>query len=392
VVDLVLEKLGLHVLALERDFPTVEVITADVDLFRALDLEIETRHRKTAFFVLPFAFPVLDYRVDKLPWPTVADLVNKKPPADTYLRGCQADAMGFAHRNVHLLDQLRNAPVDVGDLVCATLQYGVTKSPDPVGSHPPHTKDKRRAQARPSERPALPGSSPGRLGRRMAEHYFTEEPSGASRPGVARLHLPDLDLELVTDRGVFSAERVDPGTLTLLKESPRPPDAGHLLDLGCGYAPIACTLAARAPLATVWAVDVNSRALSLAAANAGRLGLKNLRAVPPGEVPGDVGFAGIWSNPPIKVGKTALHALLGDWLPRLAPSAAAWLVVNKHLGSDTLAQWLREQGWEVLRVASKSGYRVLEVRRPGPRGSEGGDASEAVPSPGLERPRVGQVR
>jgi 16S rRNA (guanine1207-N2)-methyltransferase len=197
----------------------------------------------------------------------------------------------------------------------------------------------------------------------VADHYFTANPSAPSRPEPVELHLPDMQLTLMADRGVFSGSRVDPGTLALLKESPHPPPAGDLLDLGCGYGPIACALARRSPAATVWAIDVNSRALELTAANAAALGMSNLRTAGPEQVPAGVVFKGIWSNPPIKVGKEALHELLSTWLDRLDARASAWLVVNRHLGSDSLAQWLGGNGWTVRRAASKSGYRVLEVAR-----------------------------
>jgi 16S rRNA G1207 methylase RsmC len=171
-------------------------------------------------------------------------------------------------------------------------------------------------------------------------------------------------MTLMTDRGVFSGSRVDPGTLALLRECALPPAEGDLLDLGCGYGPVACVLARRSPGATIWATDVNSRALELTGANAAALRLANVRTALPHEVPARTVFSGIWSNPPIRVGKDVLHELLSVWMERLAPGASAWLVVNRHLGSDSLAAWLVGRGWEVRRAASKSGYRVLEVRRP----------------------------
>src|ERR1700678_3632425 len=192
----------------------------------------------------------------------------------------------------------------------------------------------------------------------MPDHYFSSAPSAPSRPEHVDLSLPDMHLTLLADRGVFSGARVDPGTLALLKQSPPPPATGDLLDLGCGYGPIACVLAHRSPAATIWAVDVNSRALELTAANAAALGLANIRTARPDDVPAGVVFGGIWSNPPIRVGKEALHELLLTWLARLDQAAAAWLVVNRHLGSDSLVQWLGGNGWAVRRTASKSGYRV----------------------------------
>ncbi|MGI8491494.1 MAG: class I SAM-dependent methyltransferase [Acidimicrobiales bacterium] len=193
--------------------------------------------------------------------------------------------------------------------------------------------------------------------------YFEADPAVASRRGRVELVLRDGRVELAVDTGVFSATRADAGTVALLRAIPAPPRAGDLLDLGCGYGPIALTLARRAPGATVWALDVNSRALSLVKDNAAALGLSNVRAAAPTEVPAGVTFAGIWSNPPIRIGKAALHDLLGAWLPRLAPGGSAWLVVHKHLGADSLAEWLGQQRWRVSRVGSKQGYRILSVSR-----------------------------
>ncbi len=192
-------------------------------------------------------------------------------------------------------------------------------------------------------------------------HYFDAEPAVASRPATIELVLPDATVDLRTDRGVFSGGRIDPGTKVLLGEAPWPPPAGDLVDLGCGYGPIAVTLARRAPGAVVWAVDVNERALALVGENAAALGLTNVRPVTPDAFPDDVRPAGVWSNPPIRIGKDALHHLLLTWLARLAPDAKGWLVVQKHLGSDSLARWLAEQGYPTVRLASKKAYRVLEV-------------------------------
>jgi len=169
-----------------------------------------------------------------------------------------------------------------------------------------------------------------------------------------------MTLDLTTDRGVFSREGVDAGTKLLLLEAPSPASSGDLLDLGCGYGPLAIAMARRAPGATVWAIDVNDRARALTAANAA--GLDNVRVVAPDDVPADVRFATIWSNPPIRIGKTALHELLLRWLRRLTPDGRAVLVVQKHLGSDSLARWLDAQGFLTTRLQARVGYRLLEVQ------------------------------
>lgn len=196
------------------------------------------------------------------------------------------------------------------------------------------------------------------------DHYFTAHPASADERRTLRVHLAGQDVEVETAGGVFSPEHVDLGTEVLLRTAPPAPDAGDLLDLGCGWGPIALSLALTSPDARVWAVDVNERALDLVRRNAERLGLANVVAATPDDVPEDVRLAAIWSNPPIRVGKEALHELLVRWLPRLASGAEAHLVVSKNLGADSLQRWIAEQladAAEVERVATAKGFRVIRV-------------------------------
>lgn len=195
-----------------------------------------------------------------------------------------------------------------------------------------------------------------------ADHYFSAEPSAESDRQCIELHLPDLSLTLTTDRGVFARQGVDPGTKLLLLHGPDPNETdSNLLDLGCGYGPIALTLAHRNPSARVWAVDVNERARDLCRLNARDAGLDNVEVVGPDDVPTDVRLDRIWSNPPIRIGKAALRRLLTQWLDRLGPKGSAHFVVQKHLGSDSLHHWLDDSGWATTRRRSQSAYRLLDV-------------------------------
>ena len=196
------------------------------------------------------------------------------------------------------------------------------------------------------------------------DHYFADRPATRSEPRSVDVILPDLSLRLQSDRGVFSADRLDPGTKLLLLQMPRlSSEEKTILDLGCGWGAIACVAARRAPHADVWAIDVNRRARDLTATNALTMGV-TINVVSPGDVPPSLRFDRILSNPPIRIGKAALHELLSDWLGRLTPIGRAHLVVQRHLGSDSLARWLNDQGHTVERLTSRSGYRVLEI---GPR-------------------------
>ena len=206
-------------------------------------------------------------------------------------------------------------------------------------------------------------------------HYFEAEPSAAAAPRQIAVNIGGMQLRFATDSGVFSPDRMDAGTRLLLLEAP-PLTAfdRRVLDLGCGWGPIACVAGLRSPDSEVLAVDVNERALSLAVANADANGAANVTVARPDDVSPTLTFERILCNPPIRVGKTALHGLLGTWLDRLAAGGRAHLVVHRHLGADSLARWLARRGHEVIRLVSRSGYRLLEVH---PRG--GGDSLSGGP-------------
>jgi 16S rRNA (guanine1207-N2)-methyltransferase len=192
-------------------------------------------------------------------------------------------------------------------------------------------------------------------------HYFDERPSAASDPDTVALTVGDRELVLSTDAGVFSRHRLDAGTAVLLRKAPPPPLTGVALDLGCGYGPIACALAVQAPDLQVWAIDVNERARELTVRNAAAHGLTQVMVDAPDDVPETLQFDAIYSNPPVRVGKEAMHTLLDRWLHRLAPNGRAFLVVQKHLGADSLQRRLQGNGFDVDRLASSKGYRVLEA-------------------------------
>ena len=198
------------------------------------------------------------------------------------------------------------------------------------------------------------------------EQYFTTQPQVASvahtkQQNFAVLRVADRELLIGTDRGVFSRKGIDQGTMVLLESAARPPSTGNFLDLGCGAGPIALTLAAYSPNATVYAIDINDRARELTDSNAQRNRLANVVTCAPNEIDNAIQFDVLWSNPPIRIGKQELHTLLLTWLSRLSTTGEAWLVINRNLGSDSLAVWLTEQGYATERLTSKRGFRVLRV-------------------------------
>lgn len=204
-----------------------------------------------------------------------------------------------------------------------------------------------------------------------SSHYFSSSPETPFERRRLDVELDGRPVAVSTAGGIFSPDGLDKGTAVLLRHVPDPAPSGHLLDIGCGWGPIALTLAMRSPEATVWAVDVNERARRLCAENAEALGLDNVQVMAPEEVPSGVRFDTIWSNPPIRVGKKVLHELLELWLPRLAEDAEAWLVVQKNLGADSLLTWIRSmlasvgEDFSADRPQTDKGFRLLRVARSG---------------------------
>ena len=203
----------------------------------------------------------------------------------------------------------------------------------------------------------------------VSEHYFTESPSSEAKTRELRLELAGREVTVETVSGTFSPTRLDLGTAVLLRHLPEPP-TGDVLDLGCGWGPIALHTALEAKDAEValrvWALDVNSRSLETTAANARQLGLDSIAPVTAEQIPADLQFSAIRSNPPIRIGKAALHELLETWLPRLAPGGRADLVVSKNLGADSLQKWIAQMlgdGFTIERTGSSKGFRVLTVHR-----------------------------
>ncbi|MDO5025557.1 MAG: methyltransferase [Trueperella sp.] len=204
----------------------------------------------------------------------------------------------------------------------------------------------------------------------MSEHYFSATPESELQERTIAVQLHGQTYQVHTANGVFSPDRLDTGTQVLLKKVPvtqLPADA-LAVDLGCGWGAVSLALATQYPEAQVWGVDVNERALALAERNCATF--PNVTIKNAATALADLRSSGqqldlIWSNPPIRIGKTALHELLTDWLELLAPSGVAYLVVQRNLGADSLANWLTNTGFPAQKLASQKGYRILEVRRQG---------------------------
>ena len=200
----------------------------------------------------------------------------------------------------------------------------------------------------------------------MAQHYFSEDPSVERRQRTIRFEVAGREIEALSVSGTFSTNKLDPGTKVLLGLNEDFPASGDVLDIGCGWGPIALAIALHSPATHVFAVDVNERAVEQTRETASRLGLSNLTACQPQELSADTKFDAIWSNPPIRIGKPALHELMRTYLPRLKPGGSAFLVVQKQLGAESFQKWLETEfsKFEVTKVENSKGYRVTKVIAP----------------------------
>ena len=201
----------------------------------------------------------------------------------------------------------------------------------------------------------------------MSDHYFTNSPTAGQNRQTTTATIWGTEYRFITASGVFARSGLDIATNVLLRSLDPPVAARRLCDLGCGYGPIAVALADHCPRATVDAIDVNDAALALCAENATLAGVgERVITLRPEQSNPDARYDEIWSNPPIRIGKQALHELLLQWIPRLTPQGAMRMVVGKNLGADSLQSWLIDQGFACERVASAKGFRVLVA---GPRSS-----------------------
>ena len=198
------------------------------------------------------------------------------------------------------------------------------------------------------------------------EHYFRSEPTTKKIETEISFEVAGARFDMTAASGTFSSTKLDPGTKVLLSHTGLFPQNGNVLDLGCGWGPIGIVIASLFPETKVHAVDINERSVEQAQANADRIGVSNFKVHLAENLPVTMKFGAIWSNPPIRIGKVALHELLKNYLPRLEDGGKAYLVVQKNLGADSLQRWLADQfpDHRVSRVGTAKTFRVIEIASP----------------------------
>lgn len=199
----------------------------------------------------------------------------------------------------------------------------------------------------------------------MGEHYYSKNPKVESAPKRWQADIRGSRLTFTTDAGVFSKGAVDEGSQLLAETFKSPEIEGSLLEIGCGYGPVALSIAKDFPERIVHMVDVNGRALALSVKNAEDNGIRNVRIYESSgaENVAEENFAAVLTNPPIRAGKKTVFAIYKDAYDKLASRGELWVVIQKKQGAPSTIEYLRELFGNVETVAKKKGYFILLAKK-----------------------------
>lgn len=196
----------------------------------------------------------------------------------------------------------------------------------------------------------------------MADHYYSVDPASAHDRHTFDATLRGIPFRFVTDTSVFSKERVDFGSQTLIDTAdPAVWPAGAILDLGCGYGPIGLTMAALAPRREVDMTDVNERALGLAVENAAANHIHNVHIFPSSVYDAiDGRYAAILTNPPIRAGKDVVNAILTGAADHLVEGGHLLVVIQKKQGAPSAKKRMTAAFGNCTVLKHNKGYQILD--------------------------------
>jgi 16S rRNA (guanine1207-N2)-methyltransferase len=192
--------------------------------------------------------------------------------------------------------------------------------------------------------------------------YFTHNPDIAHDYKEFDFDLKGKKFHFKTDSNVFSKSTIDYGSRVLIDafDNSIIPD-GAILDVGAGYGPIGLSLA-YATNRPVEMVDVNERALSLAAENAERNKINNV-TIHVSDIYEQVektDFAAVVSNPPIRAGKQVVHGILTGAFDHLQTGGTLTIVIQKKQGAPSAQKKMAETFGNAEIIAKDKGYFIIQ--------------------------------
>jgi 16S rRNA (guanine1207-N2)-methyltransferase len=189
------------------------------------------------------------------------------------------------------------------------------------------------------------------------KQYFTENPLLLTDERVLELEIFDIRFKFLSNNGLFSCDKIDDASITLLKNMP--PIEGTLLDLGCGYGTLGIVLAKKYG-AELTMSDINRIALSYAVKNA------TLNRVRAASVYSNSfenitsSFNNIVLNPPIHAGKETLYRMYEESALHLKQNGALYIVIQKKHGAESTIKKLKEIFLRVNIIYKKKGCFVIQ--------------------------------
>ena len=167
---------------------------------------------------------------------------------------------------------------------------------------------------------------------------------------------------LWTQPGIFSWDRLDPGSALLLKSLP--PMSGVGVDLGCGIGVLSHAILASPKVTKLTLIDLDRRAVEAARRNVVEPRAEVLWADARRGAELLSGLDFVVTNPPFHEGggedKGLGQAFIKSAAAMLRKSGVLWLVANRHLPYEAV---LNEHFKTVRPVADAGGFKVYEARK-----------------------------
>ncbi|HHU52680.1 MAG TPA: methyltransferase [Clostridiaceae bacterium] len=235
-------------------------------------------------------------------------------------------------------------------------------------------------------------------------HYFNPDQNLDNEIKIIDYTIDRRNFSFITDRGVFSRNKVDYGTnvmlKTVLRES-RDNDsdisglnnyvkhdkvqetfteqiedkAMKCLDLGCGYGAVSIVLNTIFPEQKWYATDINPRAVELTKRNSKKFGL-DITAIESDGIPESltssngsgkrIKFDLVILNPPIRTGKDVYYRLFAEVAEVINDNGIFYTVIQKKQGAVSALKYLQSLFSDVIVADKSGGYHTIRCRTPIP--------------------------
>ena len=195
------------------------------------------------------------------------------------------------------------------------------------------------------------------------EHYFTNNENLKSELRTISYEINNVPFLFTSDNGVFSKDKIDFGSLNLVKVLLKNYDKKNInaLDVGCGYGFIGCVIG-KINGGNVDMVDVNNRALHLSKMNQKENDIANLNIFN-SYIYDNVmkKYDVVITNPPIRAGKGVYLTIINTAFNHLNVDGELWFVMRNNHGVKTVIKDLSKK-YNTSVLKKDAGYYVVMVK------------------------------